>query len=298
LAIYWIDAVHHEQELTPELSAHLAGMLTSGDSRADLAEVVFGLEVSFLHSLDTEWCEEHVLPLFDWEDPPRALRTWSGYLSGGRFTEALLRAGLLDGAVEAASYAASFTKKLQHSLFGMLAQVALRPGIDSADWLPQLMRNADIESRALWADEITDGLRTMRPDDVEAQWTRWIRSYWSARIQSAPRRMNIREASAMAPWIIYLGQSIGDGVEHVLGHPAAFVEHSPLLRDLTEDRLRSDPDAYAQLVTHLLAHTELPFYGLGLAEVVQRLRRLEVAESTLGRITEHAFRLGLSLDDA
>jgi hypothetical protein len=298
LAIYWIDALHQEQEMTAELSTQLAGMLTSGDSRADLAEVVFGLEVSFLHSLDAEWCQEHVLPLFDWEDPPRALRTWSGYLSGGRITEPLLRAGLLDGAVETASKAGSFTKKLQQSLFGLLAQIALRPEIDSADWLPQLMRNAETESRAVWADGITDGLRTMPPDEVEAQWTRWIRSHWSARIQSVPRRMNIREASAMAPWIIYLGQSLGDGVALALEHPAAFVEHSHLLRDLTEDRLSRDPDAYAQLVAHLLAHTELPFYGLGLSDVVQRLRRLGAAESTLGRITEHSFRLGLSLDDA
>jgi hypothetical protein len=288
LAIYWMGVARHEEQMTTELSTHLADMLTSGDTRAELVEVVFGLEVSFLHSLDAEWCREHVLPLFDWEDSERALRTWSGFLSGGRFNDALLRSGLLDGAVEASSKAASFPKKLQHSLFGMLGQVALRSEIDTSVWLPQ---------RALWADEVTDGLRTMAPDQVEAHWIRWIGPYWSARTQSVPRRMHAREASAMAPWVTYLGDSLSDGIDHVLEQPAALLEHSHVLRDLTNDRLSRNPSAYAGLIAHLLANTELPFYGLGLAEVVQRLGRLGAPESTLDRIAEDAFRLGISLDN-
>jgi hypothetical protein len=296
LTIYWASAVSHEREIGGELSTQLTGMLTCGDPRADAVEVIAGTEVSFLHSIDADWSKEHILPLFDWAEPERALRVWSGFLSAGKFNDALLRAGLLDGAVEAASKATMFPEKLRHSLFRMLAQVALHSQLDVGEWLPQLVRNSDAESLALWANEVTDGLRTLDREVVEAHWSRWIQPYWSARIQSVPRRMNVREASAMTPWVIYLGQSLSNGVELALQWPAGLLEHSSLLRDLNEVRVERDPNSVADLIAHLLANTEMPYYGFGLTEVVQQLRRRSASESSLAQIAEHAFRLGISID--
>lgn len=296
LTIYWTSVVSYERQMTAELSTQITGMLTCGDVRADPVEVIAGHEVSFLHSIDADWSKEHILPLFDWADPERALRVWSGYLSGGKFNEELLRAGLLDGAIEAASNAHVFSEKLQHSLFGMLAQIALHSQLDVAEWLPRLVRNSDIEGLTLWANEVTSGLRTMDSEVVEGHWNRWIQPYWSARLQSVPRRLNFREASAMATWAIYLGQSRSAGVELALQCPAGLLEHSSLLPDLNKGLIERDPDAVAALLAHLLTNTELPYYGFGLADVVQQLRSRNASESSLAQISEHAFRLGLSLD--
>ena len=101
LAIYWIQAIEDEHAkaggdwhgLPPELSAQLAAMLTCGDGRGDLVEVVFGRYASFLYLIDPSWCEEHVLQLFDWGDEARALRVWSGYLSSGLLTWGLCPVG-------------------------------------------------------------------------------------------------------------------------------------------------------------------------------------------------------------
>ena len=101
----------------------------------------------------------------------------------------------------------------------------------------------------------------------------------------------------MAPWVIYLGQSLPAGVELVLQHPAGLMEHSSILRYLDEVRIARDPEAIANLVAHLLSNTEVPYYGLGLSDVARSLRKLNAPEGPLAQIAEHAFRLGLSLDD-
>src|SRR4051794_15935018 len=305
LAIYWLHVADDEhsraaggwQGLPPDLSTELAAMLTCGDGRGELVEVVFGRDVSFLHSIDPNWCEEHVVRLFDWADEPRALRVWSGYLSGGRFNDDLLRAGLLDVALQAVIRAQLFRKQLRHSLFGMLAQTAIRSMLDPREWVPTLVRNAGIEDRVLWADEVTDYLGRIEPDEVEVQWGRWMRSYWEGRLESVPRRMNTQEASSMAQWVVYLSESVGEGVGLVVQCPAAFTQYSRLLHELSEQRVQNDPSAFAQLVSHLLCGTELPFYGYEVSDVLRHLRSHGIAEQQLNTIKEQALRLGITLDD-
>ena len=297
LMIYWMSVAENDGQMTEELSTELTGMLTCGDSRADLAEVIVGHEVSFLYSLDPDWTKDHILPLFDWSDPDRAQRTWSGFLQGGRITPSLLEAGLLDGVIETAANASSIPKRLRHSLFNALAEIALHTEGDGNSWILRLMRKSDVESRVAWATEMSIGLSSMSQGDVELQWNRWMERYWSSRLQSVPRRMNSHEASAMAPWVIYLGQSLAAGVDLVLQHSAGLIEHSRILHDLDEVRIAQDPEAIANLLAHLLSNTELPYYGIGLSNVVRRLRDLKAPEGPLAQIAEHAFRLGLSLDD-
>ena len=297
IMVYWISVADNDGRLTDELSAEVTGILTCGDSRADVAEVIVGHELSFFHHLDPDWTRDHILPLFDWHTPDQALRAWSGFLQGGRFTRPLLEAGLLDEAVETAANVNLIPERLRHSLFNVLAQIALLASDVGSSWMFQLIRRSDLEGRVAWANEITNCLSSMAQEDVEQQWTLWMEKFWTARVQSVPRRINSQEASAMAPWVIYLGQSLSAGVDLVLQHPAGLTEHSRILHDLDESRIERDPRAIANLLGHLLSNTELPYYGIGLANVVRRLRLLRAPEESLTKIAEHAFRLGLSLDD-
>jgi len=297
LMMYWMSVAEHDGQMTEELSTEITGMLTCGDSRADLAEVIVGHEVSFLHSLDPDWAKDHILPLFDWSDPDRAQRTWSGFLQGGRVNQSLLDAGLLDGAVEAAANVDLIPERLRHSLFRVLGEIALHTKNSDHSWMLRLIRKSDLETRIAWATEISNGLSSMDQDEVEMQWDLWMKQFWSERLQSVPRRMNAREASAMAPWVIYLGRSLPVGVDLVLRHPAGLLDHSHFLHDLSADRIAQSPEAIANLLAHLLANTELPYYGIGLSDAVRRLRDLKVPEAPLAKIAEHAFRLGLSRDD-
>lgn len=297
LMIYWMSVAEHDGRLTEELSTEITGILTCGDSRADLAEVIVGHELSFLYYLDPDWTKDHVLPLFDWSDPDQALRAWSGFLQGGRLTGQLLEAGLLNEAVETVANVNRIPKRLRHSIFHLLAQVALHAKSVGHSWMYQLIRKADLDSRVAWAAEVADGLSALSQDDVELQWNLWMEKFWSARLQSVPRRMNLQEASAMAQWVIYLGQSLPAGVDLVLQHPAGLMEHSRILLDLDENRISRYPQAIANLLAHLLSNTELPYYGIGLSDIVRQLRHRNAPDASLAKIAEQAFRLGLSPDD-
>ena len=114
---------------------------------------------------------------------------------------------------------------------------------------------------------------------MEAQWGRWMRSYWQNRLESVPRRINIEEASSLARWVVYLTQSIEEGVQLALRHPAGFDQHARLLHELSEQRIEHNPFAFTQLVSHLLADTRLPLYSVELPTVVSYLRNHGVDDS-------------------
>ena len=179
----------------------------------------------------------------------------------------------------------------------MLALVSMRSELDPGEWIPTMIRNSDVEGRVLWADEVTNCLRGIEPEEAEVQWGRWMRSYWEGRLESVPRRMNTREASSMAQWGIYLGASVARGVQLVMQHPASFTQYSRLLSELSEQRIQNDANAFAQLISHLLSGTELPFYGYGLPNILRHLRKHGVTEQSLSIIKEQALRLGITLDD-
>jgi hypothetical protein len=297
LMVYWMRVAENDGQITEELSTEITGILTCGDSRADLAEVIVGHEVSFLYSLDPDWTKDHILPLFDWDGGDQALRTWSGFLQGGRMNRPLLEAGLLDGAIETVANVSRIPERLRHSLFNMLAQIALHTEGNDHSWILRLIRNSDVESRVSWATEIANAMSTMGQADVEVQWNLWMKQLWSNRLQSVPRRMNSQEASAMAAWVIYLDQSLTTGVDLALQHPAGLIQHSRILHDLNKDRIARGPEAIALLLAHLLSNTDLPYYGIGLSDITRRLQRLKAPEASLAQIAEQAFRLGLSPDD-
>lgn len=305
LALYWLLVAEKQRSepgtewrgLPPHLAKTLIRLVTEADGRGELAAVMYGRHLAQLHALDPAWCNEHILRLFDWANESQARRVWGGYLKGGTFNEDLLRSGLMDHSLEAASRAHLFNDRERRSLFGMLAQIALRPNLYLGAWIPMLTRRSRQEDRVLWMDRITDYLDDMEQDGVEEQWARWMRSYWQGRLNSVPRRLTKEEASAMAHWVVYLGDSTADAVDLALQQPAAFPPHSRLLGEITEERAQNNPAELAHLVAHLLCGTELPFYEYRIPEVLAYLRQHDAALPYLHLIEEHALRLGLEIEE-
>lgn len=110
-----------------------------------------------------------------------------------------------------------------------------------------------------------------------------------------PQRLTevVKESSSMARWVVYLSQSVEEGVQLVLRYPAAFDQHARLLHELSEQHIQHNPLAFTQLVSHLLADTQLPFYSVELPTVLSCLRSHGVEEQSLISIKEQALRLGV-----
>ena len=100
LAEFWVHAVSAAWTEAPDtwsglshrLRASLDRMLDGADGRTQAVETVFCWRASLLLRRDHEWCRSHLLPSFDWGNPPRARRAWDGFLSWGRWNEQALSA--------------------------------------------------------------------------------------------------------------------------------------------------------------------------------------------------------------
>jgi len=302
LATFWIRILQYQTEtasagdgLPPDLAAQFGSMLSAGDSRSAAVQVIFGRVTDLLHQLDPNWCAQHVLPLFSWDLPSRANRAWTGLLSGSTVTDRLLDAGMLDLILTTASHYRDLQKRYWDSLFGLCAGIALRSGIDPSVWVSRFVRICDLDARVSWMNRISFELAAMSADEVEEQWNRWIKKFWSDRLVSVPRKMSFDEASAMAGWVVYLTNSAREGVELAVQRAAGFSEPTLLAHRLSEDRIRNAPNDFARLTTHLLSNTTSSFYVYDIPELFEQFRDAGVPADLLTQLQERALHLGIVL---
>jgi hypothetical protein len=158
--------------------------------------------------------------------------------------------------------------------------------------LPRFTTNSEVAQRVNWMNQVTWMLDDLDTDIIEQQWDRWIRRYWHNRLDSVPRKLTTEEATAMAPWAIYLTQSITQGVTLATTHPAGLGEHANTLDDITDERIRRAPTEFAKLIAHLLRTTEPPFWGCRhLPRILSELRH-HTTPTDIDAIIAEAIRLG------
>lgn len=300
LAEFWVRAVGADWRaagddwpgLPPAMRAQLEALLDGEDDCVAMAEVVFASTTHFFFGADQEWCQAHVLPLLDWDNPERAQRTWDGFLTWGRWNDQMLSAGLLGHYLAAAGRICQLSEQSRQQLCRHLARVALTSELEPLDWLNRFTATVNADVRAEWMRQVAAMLGQLPVEVTEHQWQRWMRSYWDGRLRSIPRELTHLEASAMARWVINLSGSLEEAIERATAHPAGLGERADLLRHLGDPRLDQAPTAFARLLEHLLKGTATPFWDCHqLAKVVRRLRD-QPAQVHVRSIVEQALRLG------
>jgi hypothetical protein len=291
IAANWRAAGDKWTGIPSETRAQLEVLLAGEDARTAMAEVVFSSQVLFFFGADRVWCEAHILPLLDWADPVRAQRTWDGYLMWGRSNDQLLNAGLLKGYMAAAGHLVEFRKEPRRQLCSHLAAMAASSEVDALPWIRAFTVTVEVADRVEWMSQVAWMLSELPAVAVEHQWQRWMRQYWQDRLDSIPVQLTTEEASVMATWVVYLTDSIGDGVTLATAHPAGFREHTGILHELDANRLHHAPAEFARLIAHLMQATQPPFWGGHyLANIVPALRDgADLAD--IKAIIEEAMRL-------
>jgi hypothetical protein len=298
LAEFWLQVVATKwrvagdswEGLPPGLRIELDGLLSSGDDRAAMVEVVFASQVHFFFAADRSWCEARILPLLDWEDASRARRTWDGYLAWGRWNDPLLEAGLISNYLAAVDHFREFREELRPQLWQHLASVAVSSEREVLAWVQDFTARVGIPERADWMHQVTWMLDQLPPQEIEHQWVRWMEPYWQARLAS--RVLAREEASALAAWAVRLTDSVEAGVSLALSHEAGLGAHARLLHDLSDERLERAPESFARLVTHLLHSTQPPFWGCSDLDRIARQLRNGRPPLDVSGIAEEAMRLG------
>jgi len=303
LAEFWIQAIAADWRATgdgwrgldQELRVPLDRIIDANSPAGDAGRSTLATRLHFFFSADREWTGDRLLPLFDWASPELAAPVWTAFIAWGRWNDALLGAGLINGYIGAACRRSHFDEQVRERLLEHLASISLRSEIDpmTSGWLTRFTVDVDeVETRAALWRRIGWELRDLPDEMVERRWSEWMQPYWIARLNSIPIGITKAEASAMATWVPPLGASALAAIELALRHEAGLEQHSDLLRDLAASELLSTSTSeVSAFVAHLLAGTEPPFHGCrDVVKIVNAVRSMTAVEPEA--ITEQALRLG------
>jgi hypothetical protein len=301
LAEFWLHAISYEWNsdrdswtgLSAESRNAIDELLNRGELHGALAEVVIASQLHFIFAADREWCRTNVLPLLAWDNPERARRTWDGFLYWGRWTDQLLESGLLGNYLDTARHIEGFGEELRRQLAEHLAAVALYSEIDPGTWAAQFTGTTPDHVRVQWLNHIAWALDRLDADVRQRQWDRWMRDYWTRRLDSIPLRLTFEEASALAGWVVNLEDAIDEAVDLAVAAPAGLQQHGQVLHDLG-DHVERAPAAYARLLGHLLTGTNPPFWDCHYLQKIAPGLRGRADEGDIRRIREQGSRLGCS----
>ena len=143
-----------------------------------------------------------------------------------------------------------------------------RPGGDEPlNWLPSFVAYATEPQRVAHIEAVTKLMLELPPGERSDQWHQWMRDHWKQRLESRPKGLSDDETSAIADWAALLeGYDFEQAVRLVTSRPAALRRNSllpRLLLDAFEEPRRKgaategSPQQVVQLLSHMLAHTEL-----------------------------------------
>ena len=250
--------------LVPEDYRQRFERVLSGTSiTSEVGRVILASQIRYLFSIDAKWTVEHILPIFDWLlDEQRAEQAWDGYLTWGRFDNALL-AELLPMYERSFDYLESRLHNKADRFCTHLADIALYTPFDPSQtsWLDRFLRAANGQMRGAWATRVGQRLSTMNDEQRQGVWTKWLDLYWSRRLTGLPLLLGDQEKEAMVLWSLSLGEVFPAAVPHILKTPAPGMLHHMIYRRLRETGVAdSYPNAVTDLCDHLLSSAARPFW--------------------------------------
>lgn len=302
LAEFWIQVVAHEWRsagdawsgMDQALRTPIDRIVDSETAAGAAGRATLATRLHFLFGADREWTTGRFLPLFDWNEPQTARPVWCAFIAWGRWNDALLDAGLLDGYIEATRRLKAFERDVAERLFDHLAAISLQSGLHPIEsgWLTRFTVAVDDDARAQLWHRIAWQLRELPAEVVEGRWADWMERYWAARLDSVPIMLTTVEASAMSTWVPRLGPMAPAAIEFVLRHDAGLEQNSLVLHEIRRgELLQTAAEKVAAYVAHLLSGTGTPFYACGdVAAIISRVRSATGVEPEA--IIEQALRLG------
>lgn len=303
LAQFWTKVVQLEwrsdqdgwSELPADLNVQLNLMVEAQNPNGLVARTILGSNLRFYFAADSDWTRTRLLPLFDWDTHPTdAPAVWQGYLAQGRPDDGLLEAGLLKLYLQSCQHTDDLGReRSQSQLADHLALVAMFTSVAPGSWLPVFITTAPQELREAWASRLTARLSDLDSEETDRQWTRWLRDYWTSRVESVPLPLTGAEASEMAQWVLALPKQRVEAVGLVKRSAAGFVTQNFLLHRLADEELAADAATWTDFITHMLRGTPEPSWEIQhyLPRIVKALQKAEPPQD-LSAVIDEAMRLG------
>lgn len=307
LAEFWIEAIRHDWRLHKDDWEGIQGQIREAVDCICSREVLLNTtgwailvrHLRFLHSADAEWTTAHIVPLLNWSSSPVAAAAWTVVVQTAGINQALLDDGLKPELIKTVERSTDLAETAQRQLSKLCASVTVHSVWSvniKLQWLLELTRASTPEFCAIFIRSIRQQLAEATHEVLSKCWNDWMKAYLAARVEGRPRTLDAQEASALAEWVEVLDspRSIERAIEYIRLMPAA-LSFPPRLRKMEDSRVKSAPNAYAQLLAHLLTNTARPQY---LGRDLEKLYMILAADTRVERthlrtIREQSLRLGI-----
>lgn len=297
LALYRYQSQNENerQAILDEYKCRFERIISAKSNTAAMGRVILASQLHFLFSLDHKWTREKILPLLNWDiDAQRAEQAWEGYLRWGKWNEALLP-DLLPLFEQAYNNLPKDSESYD-LLCVHLASIAVRSSIDpiQSGWLDKFIENVDEKTRKKWAAEVTNQLTSLPQEAIKEIWDKWIRNYWSRRIDGIPVPLSLEEAGAMVEWVLALHPVFSEVVALIVAGPIPVLK----LPEMFYYRLDKEnfgekyPLDTTRLLNHLLKGESRSFYRCH--EVIKLFNNISknLPSDDIKPLKEHLIRLG------
>ena len=266
LARYWLkqrsilrdqpDAV--PQTIFDEVHAAFSMIVQDSTAAGRQGSAILAGQLAFLVDVEEQWTRENLIPRFSKnQNSDNFQAVWDGFLTNGRLTPQV---------GELMKHA--FWKALPHILDRNCRRKLLNRVVDHytlmlahfADdpvdkWVPPFFAHASDNARNRFASEIQLHLRHLDDAQQREWWERWLKRYWTQRLEGVPKPLNDGEIRLMFSWLPAFGSLFTMAVELALGMPSVPLSGSLTIHDLCRGNHKHDhPKTVAKLLIHLGEH--------------------------------------------
>ena len=297
LAMFWLHSIElwrqqHEskpQRLNDEYRTTLSSITQNRKIPGKLGCTVLASQFHFLLTVDKEWTQEKLLPLFDPKNE-NFQPAWDGFLIRGIITPdvaEIMQQPFMKTVRHMNDPAGSVPKNFRRERFieyytGMLNRFATGP---DDQWITNLLRDSDNEVRRIFAQEMWRLLRIMNETQRRESWQRWLKDYWKNRLLGIPKPLDDAESRIMFMWVFYLSDVFPDAVDLAVQMPPVLWESIDfLLRD--SDVLQRHPEALAKLLIHIGKGNKYQIWGDAKEKVIDPLLQSDIPEELKKGLTE------------
>lgn len=279
--------------------------LVRGDSWSEaMGRIILASQAHLLFWLDRDWTTSVLLQIFDWSvDPLRAQQAWHGYLVWGKWSDDFLEQFL-------PRYVATFAhlgeiRKFRHQFCQHMAAIAVFSSIDPIKngWLTKFISTAQQEDRYNWTASVPEMLKQVPEEQRKTVWERWLKAYWTGRLQGIPLLLSGVETAALTEWPLQLPHVFAEAVQLLVKSPPPVsgdeYEVTFLLMQLQESSTgKEQPNELAVLILYLLQAATKLAAADSVSALVQRLIPTTAERHVLVAICERLATLGFSADAA
>ena len=256
-------------------------------------------QVAFLLHAEDQWTRANLLPRFSQHPGTEDYwAVWDGYLTAGRLPPSfgpLLKDAFFD-ALPCILTRFDSGRRLDRFVDLYTATLAYFADDPVGKWIPAFFSHATDRARLRFASEIERHLRHM--DDVPQRewWERWLKRYWTNRIEGVPKPLDDGEVRLMFGWLPSLKALFPTAVELALRMPSVPLSASRTIYDLERgEHWRESPEAVARLLIHLGKEVSPGSVWHGARELIAKLLSCDLPDDLRKQLLELAARLGLSV---